>query len=137
MADRVGQAEGREVLSCTLELPPRTRVEIPEGFFSLAYLHVKTMPAARIGIYSPARNQTHLVGPLDWRNLWIYGLDLWLAGYMSHEEFSRRASFIPAGSRVFPYDQTQVKNLGVPVSELKPLAELFERVRAWSSRTAT
>jgi len=57
-----------------------------------------------------------------------------LAGYIAREEFSRRASFIQAGSRVFQYHKTQVKNLAVPVSDLKPLSELFERVKAWSAQ---
>ena len=59
----------------------------------------------------------------------MYGMDILVAGYMAREEFSRRASFIQAGSRVFQYDSTHVKNLAVPMSDLKPLAELFERVR--------
>jgi hypothetical protein len=63
-------------------------------------------------------------------------MDIFLAGYITREEFSRRASFLPAGSRIFQYNHTQVKNLAVPVSELRPLAELFERVKT-SSATAT
>jgi hypothetical protein len=68
-----------------------------------------------------------MIGPLDWGNIWVYGMQVWLAGYVTREEFSRRASFIPAGSHAFPYQQTQVKNLALPVSELRPLSELFER----------
>ncbi|HEX9331327.1 MAG TPA: hypothetical protein VF896_05530, partial [Anaerolineales bacterium] len=63
-----------------------------------------------------------------------YGMDILLAGYMTREEFSRRASFIQAGSRVFQYPQTYVKNLAVPVSDLKPLSDLFERVKVWSAQ---
>jgi hypothetical protein len=132
-----GQTAGHEMRSCTLELPPQTRLEAEPGFFSLAYLHVKSKPSARIGVHSPVLRETHLIGPLDWGNIWVYGMDVLLAGYMAREEFSRRASFIQAGSRVFQYDQTHVKNLAVPVSDLKPLAELFERVKAWSSQPAT
>jgi hypothetical protein len=60
-------------------------------------------------------------------------MDILLVGYMTREEFSHRASFVQAGARVFQYDQTHVKNLAVPVSDLKPLSELFEQVREWSS----
>jgi hypothetical protein len=38
------------------------------------------------------------------------------------------------GSRVFQYDQTRTKNLAVPVFELNPLGNLFERVREWGSK---
>ena len=124
-----GQDAGREICSCTVELPPRTRIEIQNEFFSLSYVHVRPVPAARIGIHSPVSKLTHTIGPLDWGNLWIYGREIWLAGYITRDEFSRRARFIPTGSHVFQYHHTQVKNLAVPVSELRPLSELFERVK--------
>ena len=54
-------------------------------------------------------------------------------GYLTHEEYRRKAHVLPAGSRVFQYDQTRTKNLAVPVSELQPLAALFEKVKAWEA----
>jgi hypothetical protein len=128
-----GQYEGREMRSCTIELPPRTRVQIPDEFFSVSYIHIKSNPNARIGIHSPVRKQTYLIDPSGWGNIWVYGMDVLLAGYIAREEFSRRASFIQAGSRVLQYDATYVKNLAVPISDLKPLSELFERAKEWSA----
>jgi len=127
-----GQTEGREMRTVTLEVPPRTRVKVEQGFFSLAYVHIQTQPEGRIGIHSPTLQETHLIGPLDWGNIWVYGLDILLAGYLTREEFSRNASSIPPGTRVFQYDRTRTKNLAVSISDLKPLSELFERVRDWS-----
>ena len=124
-----GQDEGREMRSFTVDLPPRTRVEIPNGCFSLSYIHTKSSRPARMGIYTPRRKETYLIGARDWGNIWIYGADVLLAGYTTREEFRHRASFLPAGSRVFQYNPTQVKNLAVPVSELRPLSELFERMK--------
>jgi hypothetical protein len=132
-----GQDEGRVMHSCMIELPPRTRVEIENGFFSLAYVHTKSAPSARIGIHSPIRRETHIIGVRDWGNIWIYGMDILLAGYITHEEFSRRASFIPAGSSVFQYMQTRVKNLAVPTSDLRPLSGLFEHAKMAASMTET
>ena len=126
-----GQDEGREVRSCQLELPPQTRVQPDDGFFSLSYIHIKSAPNARIGIHSPTRAETYIIGPLDWGNIWVYGMDILLTGYLTREEFNRRASFIQAGARVFQYEKTRTKNLAVPVSDLKPLSELFDRVRQW------
>jgi hypothetical protein len=60
-------------------------------------------------------------------------MDILLAGYMTREEFSRRASPVQAGARVFQYNQTRTKNLAVPVSDLKPFSELFERVKVWGA----
>jgi len=125
-----GQDEGREMRSYTVELPPRTRLEIQNGFFSLAYVHVQSITNTRIGIRSANRKESYLIGPQDWGNIWVYGTDMLLAGYIKRDEFSRRASFIQTGSHVFQYHATHVKNLAVPVSELKPLSELFEKVKA-------
>ena len=124
-----GQDEGREMRSCRVELPQRTRLEIQNGFFSLSYVHSKSKPDARIGIRSPAYKETYLIGAQDWGNIWISGMDILLAGYITRDEFSRRASFIQTGSRIFQYSATHVKNLAVPISDLKPLSELFERIK--------
>jgi hypothetical protein len=127
-----GQAEGREMRSLRVEAPPRTRVKLKEDFFSLAYLHLQTPPEARMGIHSPILQETHLINPMDWGNIWVYGMDILLAGYITREEFNRNASSIPPGSRVFQYDRTRTKNLAMAVSDLKPLSELFERIQQWN-----
>ena len=127
-----GQDERREMRSCLVEIPPRRRIQIEDGFFSLTYIHIKTAADARIGIHSPTRAETYIIGAPDWGNIWVYGMDILLAGYLTREEFNRRASFIQAGARVFQYNKTRTKSLAVPVSDLKPLSELFERVRAWN-----
>ena len=128
-----GQDEGREMRSRLVEIPPRTRVETDHGFFSLSYVHVKSLMDARIGIHSPTRKETYLIGGMDWGNIWVYGMEILLAGYLTREEFSRRASPVQAGARVFQYKQTRTKNLAVPVSDLKPLSDLFQRVKEWSA----
>jgi len=127
-----GQDEGREMRTSVLEVPPRTKVKVDEGFFSLSYVHIKSLPGARIGIHSTNRNETYIVGTMDWSNIWVYGMELLLAGWLTREEFNHLASAIPPGTRVFQYDRTRAKNLAVPVSDLKPLSELFERVRKWN-----
>lgn len=130
-----GQDEGRAMCSLIVKLLPRTRLEVQNEFFSLSYIHTTSSSSARIGVHSPTRKETHLIDTKDWGNIWVHGLDILLAGYITREEFSRRASFRPAGSRVFQYNYTQVKNLTVPVSELRSLSELFERVKIASSVT--
>ena len=91
------------------------------------------MPNARIGIHSPSRRETYIISPLDWGNIWVYGMDILLAGFLTREEFNRRASFLREGARVFQYNRTRTKSLAVSVSDLKPLSELFERVKEWNA----
>ena len=122
-----GQDSNRDFITRRIDLPPRRRIENPEGFFSLAYLHVESSPAARLGIYSPGRRETYVVEPIAWSNIWVYGMDIFLAGWIRREEFRRSAILIPEGSRVFQYHQTRTRNLAVPVADLKPMHELFAR----------
>ena len=128
-----GQDAGREMRSLEIQLPPRTRVEVNEQFFSLAYVHVKYPPAVRLGLHSPQLKETHIIEPPDWGNIWVYGLDILLAGYLDRGEFNRRASFLREGARVFQYNRTRTKNLAVSVYDLRSLSDLLERARAWSA----
>jgi hypothetical protein len=56
---------------------------------------------------------------------------------MAHEEFRRKSSAIFAGSRVFQYSKTQTKNMSVPVTDLRSLEDLFERVKEWDEQKKT
>ncbi|MCJ7436086.1 MAG: hypothetical protein MUO77_21620 [Anaerolineales bacterium] len=126
-----GQDKDREFLTRRIELPARTRVVIQDEFHSVSSLHIQNMPDARIGIHIPIHKKTYLIQPMEWRNVWVYGMDIWLAGYIEREEFSRRASFVHSGTRVFQYNHTKTKNLAVPISDLRSLKDLFERVKDW------
>src|SRR6185369_15599684 len=64
-----GQDAGGEMRSLEVELPPRTRVEIDDRFFSVAYIHSKQMPKARIGIHNPVRKETYIIRESDWGNI--------------------------------------------------------------------
>jgi hypothetical protein len=129
-----GQDQARGSLTRLVNLPPKTRVTVDDPFYSVTALHIKNIPAARLGIHSPAYKETHLIQPLDWKNIWVYGMDIILAGFISRGEFRQRAKLIAPNSRTFQYDHTKTKNLAVPVSELSPLPDLFARVCEWKSQ---
>jgi len=127
-----GQDAGREMRSLLVEIPPKAKIRLDDRFHSLAYIHTKNKSNARIGIYSPARKQTHIIAPAEWENIWVYGMNILLTGYLTREEFNQRASFLREGARVFQYDRTRTKNLAVNVCDLKPLSELFEYAKQWT-----
>jgi hypothetical protein len=129
-----GQNQERDFITEQVELPCRKRIELADSFYTLAYVHARGIPSARIGVHSPVRKETYLIQPSEWGNIWLYGMDIWLTGYISHEEFRRKASHVAPGSHVFQYNVTRTKNLEVPVSELHPLGELLERVKAWEEK---
>ena len=128
-----GQDADRNFITETITLEPLTRAFVVNSYYSLSYIHIDSIPQARVGIYSPTRSELYLIQPHEWGNIWIYGMDIWLTGYITHEEFRRKSSVILAGSRVFQYSETQTKNFSVPVADLRPLPELFERVREWEN----
>jgi hypothetical protein len=125
-----GQDASREFITRALELPPRTRVQLDEGFYSLAYVHANTMPAARLGFHATRRRETYLVQPLEWGNIWVYGMRIYLAGWVTRDQFRQRAALLPVGSRVFQYDRTRTKNLALAVSQLHPIGDLLSQARA-------
>jgi hypothetical protein len=129
-----GQDSGRGNLTRLVNLPPKTRVTVEDLFYSVTAVHIKNIPSARLGIHFPACKETYVISPLEWGNIWVYGMDIVLTGFISRGEFRQRAKLIAPNSRTFQYDHTKTKNLAVPVSELNPLPDLFTRVREWESQ---
>ncbi|MFN8412187.1 MAG: hypothetical protein U0Z26_07350 [Anaerolineales bacterium] len=122
-----GQDAGREGIRRVVSLPPKTKVSLTDSFYSITALHVRRVPEARIGLRCENIKEALVVSPLGWGNLWIYGMDIFLAGYLSYEEFGQRAKPLLPNSRTFQYEHTKVKNLALPVSSLKPLQDLLGR----------
>lgn len=119
-----GQGEGREMKRKTVSLAAGTKVTINESFYSITSLHVRRAPEARVGIRCEAIPGAHVVSPLEWGNLWVYGMDIFLTGWISYEEFGRRAGMLLPNSKTFQYERTRVKNLSLLVSKLKPMHQL-------------
>jgi hypothetical protein len=126
-----GQDQNRNFITETILLDPLERAFAVNSYYSLAYIHAASIPDARVGIHSAGKDEIHLIHPHEWGNIWIYGMEIWLAGYMSREEFRRKSTLLFAGSRVFQYSKTRTRNLSVPVVELHSLEDLFKRVKDW------
>jgi hypothetical protein len=128
-----GQNVEREFVTATLELPPKKRVPVEQSFHSLAYVHTARRPEARIGLHSPLRGEAYIIPAHAWGNIWVYGMDILFTGWLSHEEYRRKAKVLNAGMHTFQYDRTRVKNLLVPMVELNPLGGLLTRVKEWEA----
>jgi hypothetical protein len=121
----------REFVSTTLELLPRKREAIAPLFHSLCFIHTNRRPAARLGVHASIHKETILIRPHEWENLWIYGMDIFLAGWLTFEDFRRKGKVLNKGAHTLQFNQTRVKNLSLPLAELNPLAPLMNRVRNW------
>jgi hypothetical protein len=120
-----GQAFDRSFQTERLELTPLRRLVSRREFFSLAYLHTPRLPDGEVGLHSPALDQTLVIAPAEWDNIWVYGLEIYLAGYLTRLEFHRLARRLPAGSRVLQYRRTRTENFSVPVARLRPMKEIL------------
>jgi len=132
-----GQDKSRNPISETLILEPLKRTFALNRYCSLAYIHASSLPEARLGVHSPGKKETYLIQPHEWGNIWIYGMEIWLAGYIARDEFRRKSSTNFTGSRVFQYSKTQTKNLSIPVADLHALDRLFKRVQEWRTQKKT
>jgi hypothetical protein len=116
-----------EFLTARLEVSSPKPTPVQEPFYSLAYLRTLERPQAPLGLRLPGLADPYIISSAGWENLGISGTEIILAGWLSHEEFRRRASFLSIGSRTFQFDRTRVKNLSVPLDRLEPLASLVEK----------
>jgi len=127
-----GQGAQREFRSQEVTLSPGVRTEAGDDLYALSYLRAPAILDGRVGVSSPRLGEAHIVCPQDWGNIWVYGLEIFLCGYMPCAEFRRKARHLPAGSRVWQYPRTRVKNLALPVAELRPMGALFDAAQAWN-----
>jgi len=122
-----GQDEAREAKRVTVSLPPKVKVRVEDSFHSIASLHVRRLPEARVGLRCASLQETLLISPADWSNLWVDGLDIFMLGYMTFEEFGQRAKMLPPESKVFQYTRTRTKNLFVQAADLRPIGNLLQQ----------
>ena len=126
-----GQDTDRKYQTEQITLYPRVRTTAKGDFYTLSYLHTSTLPEGAIGVHSPLTKDTHLIQPIEWGNIWVYGMQITLAGYMTRGEFRNRAGKLHFGSDVIQYNRTRTEDLSLPVSDLYPLQDLFGRAKSW------
>lgn len=120
-----GQDRDGNWIVSSLLLPPRTRTELDADFHAVTCLHIETLPQGRLGVGSASWKTVQIIEPADWHNIWLEGTGIYLAGWMTREQFGIRGRAIPQGSRVFPYGRIWRPCLGVNLSELRPVAQLL------------
>jgi hypothetical protein len=129
-----GQDHSRAAVVEQLTLAPRLRTVTPAEYYALLYLHTAQLPAAPVGVRSAALRETQLIAPKDWVNIWVYGLEVFIAGWLTKAEFREQARRLPAGSAVWQYPKTQTDNRAVPVARLRPISELAALVKGGAGR---
>ncbi len=126
-----GYNDSRRYLVSEVELPPLLRVQVQEDYFSLAFVHVSTIPNRRLGLHCTNLDKTLIILPHQWGNIWVYGMHIVLAGWMTRGEYRRKANPSPKERYISQPSGGAGKYLGVPVAQLHPLEELFSRALSW------
>jgi hypothetical protein len=128
----IGGLDGEhQFISEALELPSRETRRLAKDFHSLAYILSRSRLQARIGIHCHRYGEALIIPARAWDNVWIYGMEIILLGWLTHEQYRSQACMLNTGSQPFPYAARPEKSLLVPVHELNPLGSLLEKVKAW------
>jgi hypothetical protein len=111
----------------TVSLKPhlRTCLEIP--YQSLAYLRTDLPIPSLIGISSTTIPEPSIVGPGQWGNIWIYGVEIILAGYNTRAEFRLQGALETGEEHKQPVLSGKTKSL--PYGQLRSLTGLFDWAR--------
>ncbi|MBI3762392.1 MAG: hypothetical protein HY260_11100 [Chloroflexi bacterium] len=126
-----GQGRDFDAIVERLSLAPKVRAAVEGDFYSVLYLHTPTLPGGEVGVHSPVLNDTRLIAPRDWGNIWVYGLQIYVAGWLTKNEFRRKSKRLRPGSEVKQYRHTSTDNWAVAVRELRPMEELIEAAKKW------
>ncbi len=127
-----GQGEAHEALVERLALPPRTRLETSNAYYTLLYLGLTEQPRGAVGVSSPLLRETHVFEPKAWHNIWVYGMHIVIAGWLTKGDFRSHSQRLPAGSRVKQYARTHTINHALEIRHLRPIAELAARVKEFA-----
>ena len=104
-------------------LEPQKRKVLHVDFFTLNYLHTPNLPDQVLGIHSPNLQQTYLIEPIQWGNIWVYGMRIvftgfiYVAGHFSAElknlQTLVESDWLPRITRVFYYILPNFRNFDV------------------------
>ncbi len=115
-------------------LPPRARTLLQRPFQSLAYLRLSQPATSEIGLSSKSLKEPCIVQPGQWGNMWIYGMEIILAGYLTRAEFRRTAALQVNEDFDRPVSSGKIKSLSF--GELRPLAGLFGWARKFETKNS-
>jgi hypothetical protein len=100
-------------------------------FYTLGFLHTTQLPEGNLSVQSQNRKATHQIQPIHWGNIWVYGMQITLAGYVTRGELQNRGGGRLESNRPRGHLAIPSGSLSIQVSELNPLRDLFKRAKAW------
>lgn len=113
-------------------LKPHTQMDLKKSFCTLGYIHTPNLPNDTIRVHSSFLKETYLVTPYSWTNLWIYGMDIIIAGYVTRVEYQKNALHLTKRSRNLNSSCASKDIFTIPIHSLHPMHDLFGCAKTWS-----
>lgn len=126
--EAVGYDGSRQAMVEEIRVKGHGSVVLDGDFFTLGSLYRRTGPIEKINIEIERYGKCFPIGRHQWGNVWIYGREVFLLGYMARREYDRAAKVRP-GVRHLP--GSEIVSRGVRVGELRSMDELLARSRRW------
>jgi hypothetical protein len=128
--DILGADETGKPARESIVIPPKQPQRLAQRFQTIVALLIDQVPRGQLGVHIPAERSTQVIHRIDWKNIWIYGMEVILAGAAQAVVFNHQARRLPAGSDVFPHPTTRFPTLACQVSDLISVELLMDRIRA-------
>jgi hypothetical protein len=130
-----GSSQTREFLTERLHLLPQEKTYPQSEFYSINLLHNTQIHGAKINIYSPTLNISYFSERKDWSNIWVYGMEIILVGFITLGEFKQLARPLTSGGQVIHSGKSSSRAVMLSAKKLRPLADLFRSAKDWSGIT--
>lgn len=128
-----GSDKSKVILKEQIHLAPLRKVASQAEFYSLNLLSITQEPGARITVYSPQIKKIyHIDGP-KWVNIWVYGMEIILAGFITFGEIKRSARPLKSSAQTIRLANTTSTEVALPLIRLHPLADLFHSALNWTA----
>ncbi len=111
-----------------ITLPPHQRIEAPTELAALHFIHPTRPPTGALAAHCPALQRTWVIGSNNWDNIWIYGQEVILVGWITKAMVKQQAQLMLAGNRTQLGWRTQRDYRYLPISRLRSMHELVDRI---------
>jgi hypothetical protein len=116
----------------SLSLKPYTQMDLKQNFYTLSYVYTPNLPDDTIRVNSSFLKETYLVEPYSWNNLWIYGMDIIIGGFVTRMEYQKNARYISKINRNINSVCDSKEIFTLPIQSLNPINDLFKLAKSWS-----
>lgn len=132
--EMTGLGKSREYINEQLYLHPRQKASPKTEFYALNLIHNNRCEGAGIDIYSPTVQKAYQVARNNWDNIWVYGMDIILTGFITFGEFKRLAQPLKTSKQFSSIVKSPSRSVALKTKKLHSLIDLFQSASDWAAR---